>query len=89
MSEYLFDFYELLVENVFGSIIMAILAIGAIIAVILLMAKTRQAFFIIWIIFYFGTMMALYLGAIGMVILFAASFIGLVWPLIRMFGGER
>ncbi len=89
MSEYLFDFYELLVENVFGSVLLAIIGVGVVISVMLLMAKTRQTFFVLWIIFYFGTMMALYLGGLGIIILFLLGVVAVVWPIINAAGGDR
>ncbi len=89
MSEYLFDFYELLVENVFGSILLAIIGIGIIISVMLLIAKTRQTFFIVWITFYFTAMSALYFGGLGLVIFFLVGVVLCVWPLLRLIGGDR
>ena len=89
MSEYLFDFYELLVENIFGSILLAIFAVGVIMTIFLLMAKVRQSFFVVWLTFYFGVMMALYLGALGMIVLFIASVISFSFPILRMIGGDR
>ena len=74
MTEILFDFYEILVENVFGSVLLSILGIAFVMMIMLMMSRSSAMFIIYWFIFYFIVMMSLYLGALGLVTGFVLSF---------------
>ena len=76
MTEILFDFYEILVQNIFGSVFMAIMGVALALLLIMFLCKTSQTFIIYWMIFYFMVMGAMYIGALALVLgfLFAAGY---------------
>ncbi|GAG77890.1 unnamed protein product, partial [marine sediment metagenome] len=51
-TDILFNFYEILVENVFGSVGLAIMAVAAIIVLILLITRNTAVFITYWMLFY-------------------------------------
>ena len=79
MTEVLFDFYNLLVENIFGSIAMSILGVLFVMLLILFITRTSAIFIIYWSLFYLVVMMTLYIGALGLVL---ASMIALSYSII-------
>jgi len=83
MTEILFDFWELLVENVFGSVGMAILGVAIALSLILFITRTSKIFIIFWMGFYFTVMVTLYIGALGLVIAFIGAAIYSVHAIIR------
>lgn len=83
-----FPIYEILVNNIFGSIGVAIIGIALVIALILFLTSSSGTFIAYWMIFYFTVMGTFYIGALGIIL---ASMIGLallVYNLIRLFGRE-
>jgi len=83
-TDIVFNLYDLLVVNIFGSIGMAIIAMAAILAVILLLCRTSMTFLTYWMIFYFTVMGTLYLGALGIVIAFILSAGIIMWNIINI-----
>ena len=74
MTEILFDFYEILVENVFGSVFLSIFGIAFVMMIILMMSRSSMMFIFFWFLFYFTVMMTLYIGSLGLVMGFVLSF---------------
>ena len=70
VTEILFPFYELLVENIFGSIGLAIVGVAALIMIILFLTRTSWTFLVFWMMLYFLVMGTLYIGALGLVLMF-------------------
>jgi len=68
MTEILFDFYEILVQNIFGSVGLAIMGVALVLVIILFLTKTSLEFIYYWMAFYFIVMGALYIGALAFVI---------------------
>jgi hypothetical protein len=75
MTEILFDFYEILVQNIFGSVGMAIMGVALVIFLILIITRCSPAFIIYWMLFYFAVMGGNYLGALGILIVFVIAMI--------------
>ncbi len=86
-TDILFPFYEILVNNIFGSVLVSILALGVILWIILAISKTSQAFTIYWMLFYAMVMTTMYLGALGLVISFTLTFLYFVVSLMRLVAG--
>ena len=76
MTEILFDFYELLVQNIFGSVGMAIMGVALVIMLIMFITRVSYVFILYWMIFYFTVMGTEYIGALGLVLafMFAATY---------------
>jgi len=70
VSDVLFPFYEILVENIFGSYGLAILGLAVVLLLILLVCRSSTNIIMYWMIFYFMVMGTLYLGAIGLILAF-------------------
>jgi len=66
-TEVLFDFWDILVNNIFGSVAMAIMGIALVLWVILMLCKVSAIFQIHWMIFYFLVMGTGYIGALALV----------------------
>jgi hypothetical protein len=81
MTEVLFDFYEILVENIFGSVGLAIMGIALVIILLLFILRTSAIFILQWMIFYFIVMGTLYIGALGLVL---GGFIAISYTLIAI-----
>lgn len=84
-TEILFDFYTLLVENVFGSILLSIFGVAFAMILILAISRPTITFIFYWFLFYFIVMTTLYLGGIGMVLGFVLSFTYFAVAIIRLF----
>jgi len=69
-TDILFPFYDVLVNTIFGSIGLAIVAFAAIIAIILFLCRTGWTFLTFWMMFYFLVMSVMYIGALGLVLVF-------------------
>jgi len=85
MSEVLFDFYQILVQNIFGSFGLAILGIAFVIFIILILCRIGMSFIFYWLFFYFLVMGTMYLGAIGLVFGFIFSVVYTAIAFIRFF----
>ncbi len=79
----IFPIYEVLVENVFGSVGLAIMGVAFAIILIMFITRVSRVFMIYWIIFYFIVMGTIYLGALGLVLGFTLSTIYFFIALIR------
>ncbi len=84
-TDILFPFYEILVNNIFGSVGLSILAIGGIIAVILMLGKTSWVLLTFWMIFYFLVMATMYFGALALVLTFFIIMLYTIISLMRLF----
>jgi len=89
MGEFLFDLYDLLVVNIFGSIFVSVIAVAAIIAVIFLVCRVRQGFMVIWLLFYLSAMTTMALGGLGLLIFFLISATSLVWQAIGWWSDRK
>ena len=86
-TDLLFPFYEILVENIFGSIGLALLGLAMVILLILFICKTSWNFIIFYITFYAMVTLTLYVGALGMVLIFILSLIYAIVALMRFIAG--
>lgn len=84
MTEILFDFYNILVENVFGSVFLSIFGIAFVMMIMLMISRSSMMFIFYWFLFYFIVMMSLYLGALGLVTGFVLSFTYFAIAFIRL-----
>lgn len=84
MTEVLFDFYEILVENIFGNVGLSIVGVGIVIALVLLLSRTSRTFFVYWMAFYFIVMGTMYIGALALVFGFLASLVYTLIAFIRL-----
>jgi len=63
----MFPIYEVLVEDIFGSIGLAIFGIALAIILIMFLTRVSKVFVMYWLVFYFIVMGTLYLGSLGLV----------------------
>ncbi len=84
-TDVLFNFYEIFVEMIFGSMGISIIAIAGVITLILLITKSAKTFIWFWLLFYFMVFGTLYLGALGMVGAFLLSTGFFFFNLLRTF----
>lgn len=73
MATDVFPIYEVLVENVFGSVGLAIMGVALVLLLIMFLTRTSTIFLIYWMMFYFLVMGTLYFGALGLVLAFLIS----------------
>lgn len=78
-----FPIYDTLVNNIFGSIGLAIIGIAGVLILLMFVLKLSKVFIIYWLIFYFVVMGTLYLGALGMVFGFFFALIYFFIAIIR------
>lgn len=78
------DLYCVLVENVFGTVLLSILAMSIVIIIILAMCRSSMTFIIGWMLLYIVVMLSMYVGALGLVLftLFGIGYFS--YALIRM-----
>ena len=88
-ADYLFNFYELLVENIFGSVALAILGVALILVLILLITRTNIQFVVFWLGFYFTAMTVGYFGVAGIILAFIVLASFLAYNIIKMMSGEE
>lgn len=82
---FIFDLYNLLVNQLFGSVWLSIFGVAFVLIIILLLTRTSTMFLIYWMMFYIIVMTSLYLGALGLVFGFILSFTYFAIALIRLF----
>ena len=87
VTDILFPFYDVLVNNIFGSIGLAIVALAAIIAIILFLCRTGWTFLVFWLMFYFLVMSVMYVGALGLVLSFFIVAAYVIVSLMRLVAG--
>lgn len=67
-SDVLFPFFEILVNSIFGSVGVSLVALAVTIAVILGYCKSSWVFTLYWLVFYTMVVLTFYVGGIGMVL---------------------
>ena len=72
--EVLFDLYFLLVEVLFGGVLIAGIAVAGILTIICLLGKMSLPTIIVWIMFYIMVFTIMYLGAFALVLFFILGF---------------
>ena len=87
-TDVLFNFYEILVENIFGSVGLAIMAVAFAILLILFITRNSTIFIIYWMAFYLMVMGTLYIGAMGLVFMFIISGGVFFYNIIKFFTRE-
>lgn len=86
-SDVLFPFYDVLVNSIFGGIGLTIVALAAIIALILFLCRTGWTFLTFWLMFYFLVMGVMYIGALGLVLVFFIVTAYALVSLMRLIAG--
>jgi|TARA_B100001971_G_scaffold212899_1_gene244336 hypothetical protein len=66
-TDILFNFYELLVENIFGSVGVSIVGIGFLLFLIMSITRSTSIFMSVWFFFYLVVMGTFYLGSTALV----------------------
>ena len=69
-TDLLFPFYDILVNQLFGSIGLSIVAMAGVIVLILFLCRSGWTFITFWLMFYFLVMSIGYTGALGLVLMF-------------------
>jgi hypothetical protein len=80
----LFDLYFVLVEVLFGSVLMAGVAMAGVITIICLLGKVSLPTLMVWIMFYIMVFMIMYVGALGLVLFFIIGFVYFAASLVRL-----
>lgn len=83
-TDVLFPLYEVLVENIFGGVGIAIISMAIILSIMLLVLRTGKMFILSFLIFYALTMTIFYYGSIGLVIGFIITGGSLIYQLVKM-----
>ena len=86
-TDVLFPIYEVLVQNIFGSVGIAIMAVGLVLFVILALFRVSRTFIILWLIYYFSLMSVVYNGALITVIAGAFAFVWIMYSILKIFTG--
>ena len=86
-TDILFNFYDILVNTIFGSAGLAILAVGVLLFLILMICRASQAISFQWIMMYFIVMYSFYFGTIGLAIGFIIGVVYVIWEVIRLNSG--
>ena len=64
--------YSVLI-SIFGGVALAIIGVGIAITIILIITKNSWTFTAQWLMFYAAAMIGMYIGGIGLVLIFALS----------------
>jgi len=89
MGEFLFDLYDLLVSNIFGSVVVASLALAAVITIIFLICRVRPNILAIWLLFFAIAMGTMTTGGLGLFAGFMFSGLAAVWQIIGYFADRK
>ena len=89
MGEFLFDLYDLLVSNIFGSVVVASLALAAVITIIFLICRVRPNILTIWLLFFAIAMGTMTTGGLGLFVGFMFSGLAAVWQIIGYFSDRK
>jgi len=84
----LFNFYEILVLNIFGTVFLSIVAFGMLLAAILMLCKSSSTLILYWTLTYFIVMFSFYLGSLGLLLGFLAGAGYFIWGVIKLISGE-
>jgi len=87
MGEFLFDLYDLLVSNIFGSVVVAALALAAVITIIFLICRVRPNILAIWLLFYAIAMATMTLGGLALLFGFLLSVFALIFQIFKLVTG--
>ena len=68
-TEIVFPFFEILVNNIFGTIILSVAAMGVLIAILLGLSRCSWVFILYWMMFYAMVVITFYVGALGIVLM--------------------
>lgn len=88
-TDLLFPLYDILVNTVFGSVGLSLLAVAGVIAIILALCRTSWVFILYWEMFYAMVAFSLYLGALGLVLSFILITLYVVVQIIRLAYPDR
>lgn len=77
-TDIMFPLYDVLVNNIFGSVGLSIVIMGIVLAVILMITRTSKEFIVYWMIFYTATMFTMFFGvlAIFLALIFGILYLG-------------
>jgi len=89
VSDILFPFFDIMVNNIFGSIGLSLVALAAIMVMILGLCRTSWVFVLYWMIFYAGVVLTFYAGGIGLLIMFVIVGIYLFTQIARVWFPDR
>jgi hypothetical protein len=91
MVDVLFPLYNLLVNNMFGSLGLAIIGVGVVLFLILIVTKTASStFLMMWMLFYFMTMFSLsQFGTLALVIFGLIGLVLFIYNLIRLVARQQ
>lgn len=84
-TDTLLPLYEILVEDIFGGVGMAIIGMAIIMAIMLMLGRTSKVFLVYWILFYLIIMGVLYFGALALVFVFILTGGYFFYNIIRLF----
>ena len=88
-TDLLFPFFDIMVNTIFGSIGLSLVALAAIMAIILGLCKTSWVFILYWMMFYAMVVITLYVGALGMVLMVMIAGIYFMTQMMRIFSPDR
>lgn len=83
MVEYLFNLFELLVENIFGGVALAIFGMLGVLWIIMLVCKVGGLFGWVWTALYLITMFTFYGGSLALIFGIIGSTILLISAIIK------
>jgi len=84
MNTEIFPVYDVLVNSVFGSIGLAIMALGLVMVVILLLTRASSIFMMIYMAFFMIVMGTMYFGALALVIAYIGGASYFAYNLMRV-----
>jgi len=84
MNTEVFPIYDALVNSVFGSIGLAIMAVALVMVVILLLTRSSSIFMMIYMAFFFIVMGTMYFGALALVLAFVVGASYFAYNLMKM-----
>jgi hypothetical protein len=88
-TDILFPFYDILVNTIFGSIGVSLVAVGIIMILILGLCRCGWTFIAYWMTFYVMVVTTLYLGGLGMVLCFVVVATYFVTQIVRLAFPDR
>jgi hypothetical protein len=88
-TDVIFPFYDILVNILFGSIGVSLVAVALIMVLILALCRSSWVFILYWMAFYLMVVTTLYLGGLGMVLCFIVVATYFVTQIIRLMFPDR
>ena len=84
-TDVVFPLYDILVNNIFGSIALAIIGVGILLALILFITRTSALFLVYWVFLFYGMVMfTFYFGVLGLVLTFIIGVGIITYNLIKL-----